>query len=181
VYFTMPVVLLGLHRAATTVNAAEPRDVGQIGLVVAVLVDVEDVADVGPKMAAEQVDRRVHGHGDDRPVRVVGRAEDVDIIDVAVAVLRMRGDLPVRRRAAQSGGVEVVGCVRQDRCDADGQRHDRCAERGQLPRRHGGCDPSFSGVAAGLLHRAPADGSPRRRRDSSVVACPVMRSERAGG
>lgn len=76
----------------------------------------------------------------DGAVAAIGRREDIDIIDVAVAVLRVGIDLAVGHRAAERGRVEVVGRAGEDRRGADRQDDERHPERGELAGNHGGSD-----------------------------------------
>ena len=96
-------------------------DVGRVLDVVAVLVDVEDVADVLPKLPPNRLIGRVRGHA--RTVRVAsGRVEDVDIVDIPVAVLGQGADRCLRRPARRGRGRQ--GDLRRSRAAAPRRRED---------------------------------------------------------
>ena len=148
---------------AGTVLAPVGGDVRRVREVVAVPVDVEGVADVRPEVAPEQVDGRVDGHREDGAIAAIGRGEDVDIVDVAVAVFRVGSDLAVGGGPAEGGGIEMVGRAGEERRGADRQDDERRPERGEFAGNHGGSDLPVTTGVGGLLHGARPISPPRRR------------------
>ena len=147
---------------------------------VAVRVDVDGVADVGAEVAAEQVDRGVDGERDRGAVGGVGGLEDVQVVDVAVAVLRVGRDLAGDDGPTERRRVEVVGGVREERRRADRQddeRGGRGRERG-LPEHTQGILSWIWGLWAPrvpcVLHGRPL-GSSSGCRDFPTGVRPVVR------
>ena len=115
-------VTVCLDRAAA--GCAEAGDVLDVGDVVAGVVDLDRVADVrAERERPEQAGGRADGRGDDG-LRGIRALEDVDIVDVAVA---LEG---ARAQRAEARGVEVVGGAREERRRADGQ-HEQCRPEGK--------------------------------------------------
>jgi len=107
---------------AAVALGAEPPDVLDVRLDIAVGVDVDDVPHVPAEGAAEQVDRRVGGHRQDGPLG--HRAlEDVDIVDVPVTVVRVGRKVAAHvGEAAERRGVEVIRTRHQERSATERQR-----------------------------------------------------------
>lgn len=135
----------GLLRAGPGARASEAGHVVDIGDVVARVVDVERVPDVRPERERpEEAGRRADGHGKDG-LAGVRAVEDVDVVDVPVALERTGTQRPEAR------GVEMVGGVREERRRADGQDQQRRSDRSDRAfAPHGSIDPFWIKVGDGL-------------------------------
>ena len=118
-----------LLAAWSAADGPKAGDVLVIGNGIAVVVDVDLVPDVRPIRRGRERPRSWVGRHCDNCLRGIGALEDIDIVDIPVALERTRGE------RAETRGVEVVCRRRQDRGHASCQHDDRRPKRGEL----GGC------------------------------------------